>query len=110
MNTKSIFALFIVITMFGIGLKAQSKKFNNPIIGDDVVFEGKNGLVAVEAEYFNAFWGNIELNKGDIITVTAKIGTDGEEFTRGRWAGIIFASVGKGKQVQEAPTTYSFIK
>jgi hypothetical protein len=59
---------------------------------------------------FNAFWKNIKLKKGDIITVTAKIGTDGKEFTRGRWAGIIFAPVGKGKQLQESPTTYSFIK
>ena len=63
-----------------------------------------------EGKEFNAFWENIKVNKGDTITVKAKIGTDGKEFTRGRWAGIVFTPVGKGKQVQESPTTYLFVK
>ncbi|WP_164975210.1 hypothetical protein [Lutibacter sp. HS1-25] len=63
-----------------------------------------------EGREFNALWRNIKLKKGDKITVTAKVGTDGKEFTRGRWAGIIFTPVGKGKQIQESPTTYLFIK
>jgi hypothetical protein len=63
-----------------------------------------------EGKDFNALWENTSLKKGDKITVIAKVGsTDGKEHTRGRWAGIIFAPVGKGKQVQEAPSTDAFI-
>lgn len=42
-------ALGLVFLMY-IGVQAQ--KFDNPIVGDNVIFEEKNGLVAVEAEYF----------------------------------------------------------
>jgi hypothetical protein len=59
---------------------------------------------------FNALWENTSLKKGDKITVIANVGsTDGKEHTRGRWAGIIFAPVGKGKSVQEAPSADAFI-
>lgn len=60
-----------------------------------------------EGKNYNALWENIALNKGDKITVTSKIGSDGEEWTRGRWAGIIFTPVGLGKSIQSAPSTYS---
>ncbi|MFD1316398.1 hypothetical protein [Namhaeicola litoreus] len=61
-----------------------------------------------EGKNFNALWENTLIKKGDKITVIAKIGsTDGKEHTRGRWAGIIFAPVGKGKQIQEAPSSFS---
>ena len=61
-----------------------------------------------EGKSFNALWQNVTVKKGDKITVNAKIGsTDGKEHTRGRWAGIIFAPVGKGKQVQEAPSSFT---
>lgn len=60
-----------------------------------------------EGEAFNALWENVELNKGDKITVVSKIGsTDGKEWARARWAGLIFAPVGKGNEVMNA----SYIK
>jgi hypothetical protein len=63
-----------------------------------------------EGKDYNALWENTSLKKGDKITVIAKVGsTDGKEHTRGRWAGIIFAPVGKGKSVQDAPSTDAFI-
>lgn len=63
-----------------------------------------------EGKDYNALWENISLKKGDKITVIAKVGsTDGKEYTRGRWAGIIFTPVGKGKLVQDAPSTDIFI-
>lgn len=60
-----------------------------------------------EGEDFNALWKAIELKKGDKITVHAKIGTDGDEFCRARWAGIVFAPVGKGESIQDFPSTFS---
>ncbi|MFD0796583.1 hypothetical protein ACFQZJ_03860 [Maribacter chungangensis] len=55
-----------------------------------------------EGEQSNKVWENIALKKGDKITVHAKIGSDGKEFARARWAGLIFAPVGKGKLVSAA--------
>lgn len=55
-----------------------------------------------EGENFNALWENLKFDKGDKITVISKIGSaDGKEWARGRWSGIVFAPVGKGKEVQE---------
>ncbi len=62
-----------------------------------------------EGKDFNGLWENVKLNKGDKITVIAKVGSDGGEWTRGRWAGIIFTPVGKGKEVQEAPSTWDLV-
>ena len=60
-----------------------------------------------EGKDFNALWENVSMNKGDRITVTGRIGsTDGVEHTRGRWAGIIFTPVGKGKEIQDSPSSY----
>lgn len=70
-----------------------------PPLSQSMFEEGKNS---------NALWENRTLKKGDTITVVAKIGSaDGKEFTRGRWAGIVFAPVGKGKTIQEAPSSFS---
>lgn len=60
-----------------------------------------------EGKDFNALWEAVVLKKGDKITVYAKVGTDGKEFCRARWAGIVFAPVGKGKKIQDFPSTYS---
>ena len=65
-------------------------------------------LLFEEGKNFNALFENTALKKGDKITVIAKIdSTHGKEYTRGRWAGIVFAPVGKGKQVQKAPSSFS---
>jgi len=61
-----------------------------------------------EGKKFNALVKKVRLKKGDTIQVYGKIGsTDGKEHARARWAGIIFAPVGKGIQIQEAPSSYS---
>jgi len=53
-------------------------------------------------------WENIELKKGDKITVVSKVGSnDGKEFSRGRWGGIIFAPMTKGKDILERTKTLS---
>lgn len=71
---------------------------HQPQLTEHMFEEGKN---------FNALWKGVKLQNGDKITVIAKVGTDGHEFTRGRWAGIVFAPVGKGKKIQDAPSTYT---
>lgn len=64
-----------------------------------------------EGKQYNKLWSNIIIKKGDKVTVIAKIGSsNGKEFTRGRWAGFIFTLVGKGKLVQEAPSSDAFIR
>jgi len=69
-------------------------KFKPPLTKD--IFE--------EGENSNGLWENIKLEKGDKITVIAKIGSaDGKEWARARWSGIIFAPVGKGKDVITTP-------
>ena len=60
-----------------------------------------------EGENFNALWNAVELKKGDKLTVHAKVGTDGKEFCRARWAGIVFAPLGKGKKIQDFPSTFT---
>ncbi|MGJ8696400.1 MAG: DUF5060 domain-containing protein [Verrucomicrobiaceae bacterium] len=50
-----------------------------------------------EGKPFNALWEKVQIAKGDAISVTAKIGTDGAEFSRGRWASLVFLPVGMGK-------------
>ncbi|TDT47386.1 hypothetical protein CLV90_1461 [Maribacter spongiicola] len=59
-----------------------------------------------EGSDFNGLWKNISLQKGDEITVTSAIGSsDGKEWARARWSGIIFAPVGKGEKVKKADGT-----
>lgn len=59
-----------------------------------------------EGKAFNALWTGIELSKGDKLTVHAVVGTDGKEFCRARWAGLVFSPVGKGKRIQDFPSSY----
>lgn len=55
-----------------------------------------------EGFQYNDLWENVELKKGDKISVIAKVGSkDGDEFSRGCWAGIIFSPMTKGKDVLE---------
>ena len=61
-----------------------------------------------EAVQYNDLWENISLKKGDKLTVIAAIGSkDGQEYSRGRWAGIILAPMTKGKDVLEKAKTLS---
>ena len=67
----------------------------SPPLAKKIFEEGKN---------YNALWENVSLKKGDKISVKSIIGSeDGKEWARGRWSGIIFAPVGKGKEVQQTP-------
>ncbi|MCV9386674.1 hypothetical protein [Reichenbachiella ulvae] len=59
-----------------------------------------------EGKDINALWKAVELKKGDKITVFAQVGTDGKEFCRARWAGNVFAPVGKGMKIQDFPSTF----
>jgi hypothetical protein len=49
-----------------------------------------------EGKKFNVLWKNVAVENGDAISVKAKVGTDGQEFSRGRWAGLAFVPVGQG--------------
>jgi hypothetical protein len=61
-----------------------------------------------EGVQYNDFWEDVSLKKGDKITVEAKTGSkDGVENSRGRWAGVIFAPVTKGKDVLEKSKSLS---
>lgn len=50
MRIKFVAYLLLVSSLV---LNAQSTNFNRPIVDDDVIFMENNGMVAVEAEYFN---------------------------------------------------------
>jgi len=57
-----------------------------------------------EGPKYNDLWESIPLKKGDVVSVEASVGSaDGQEFSRGRWAGIAFAPVNKGKLVAAVP-------
>ncbi|WP_372775376.1 DUF5060 domain-containing protein [Mangrovibacterium sp.] len=61
-----------------------------------------------EGVQYNDLWENINLKNGDKITVIAKVGSkDGQEFSRGRWAGLVFAPMTKGKDVLELAKSLS---
>jgi len=44
---------------------------------------------------------DISLKTGDVFNVSATVGTDGAEFSRARWGGIILVKTGDGKQLIE---------
>ena len=69
-----------------------------PALVSKMYEEGKNSTKV---------WKGVKLNKGDKVTVRAEIGTNGKEFTHGRWAGIVFTAVGKGKKILNIPSSYS---
>lgn len=60
-----------------------------------------------EGEKFNLLLENVPINNGDKITVKAKVDSNGKEWTRGRWAGIVFAPPGKGPTIQVASPSFS---
>ncbi|NJB35070.1 hypothetical protein [Croceivirga sp. JEA036] len=67
----------------------------SPKLSQKLFFEG-NGS--------NKVWEKVNLQTGDRITVKAKIGSkDGNEWARARWSGLIFAPVGRGILVSNAP-------
>ena len=78
-------------------IRINDKKLGifTPPLSKDVFEEGENS---------NRLWENVKFKKGDKITVMAKIGSaDGKEWARARWSGLIFAPVGKGKDIIKTP-------
>jgi hypothetical protein len=56
-----------------------------------------------EGKAYNKLWENVDLEKGDALSVVGKIGSaDGKEWARARWSGLIFTAVGQGKSVMDA--------
>lgn len=92
------------VVFIGVGENDGQSTFT-VLINDEVLGSYQPALTQkmfAEGEASNKVWENIALKKGDKITVHAAIGTDGNEFARARWAGLIFTPVGKGKQVSAA--------
>ncbi|NRB48741.1 MAG: DUF5060 domain-containing protein [Saprospiraceae bacterium] len=62
-----------------------------------------------EGVLFSDLWENVELKKRASVQVQAKIGSaDGQEYSRGRWAGLIFAPQGEGRAVLQQSRTKGF--
>ncbi|NQU87888.1 MAG: DUF5060 domain-containing protein [Mariniphaga sp.] len=56
-----------------------------------------------EADKFIGLFENIEIEKGDKITVVSEVvSNDGEEFSRGRWSGLALVEAGKGAEALKA--------
>ncbi|MFG6686783.1 hypothetical protein ACGK9U_09395 [Mariniflexile sp. HNIBRBA6329] len=51
-RVSQILKITILIVLFGQLVQGQSTKFNAPIVSEELVFEEKEGLLAVEAEHF----------------------------------------------------------
>lgn len=97
------------VVFVGVGENDGQSTFNilinNIEIGNYSVPLTKN--MFEEGKDYNLLLENMTINKGDKITIKAKVGTDSHEWTRGRWAGIIFTPVGKGKDIQDAASSYT---
>lgn len=95
----------------GVGENNGSSKFQVLINGKEIGSYAPplTESLWVEGKPYNGFWENIKINRGDVITVKAKVATDGNEWTRARWAGIVFAPVGKGDEIQKSPSTDKLI-
>jgi hypothetical protein len=96
------------VVFVGVGENDGRSTFQFLVNGKEVgIYQPKaTDSMFEEGKDFNAVWKGIELKKGDKITVNAKVGTDGKEFCRARWAGIVFAPVGKGMKIQNFPSTF----
>ncbi|WP_198931814.1 DUF5060 domain-containing protein [Labilibacter marinus] len=55
-----------------------------------------------EASKYCQVWENVTLNRGDKITVKAKVGSINGEFSRARWSGIAFVPLGQSAKVLKA--------
>lgn len=94
------------LVFVGVGENDGQSEFTLKINGKELgVFVPKlSRKLFLEGVSTNKVWSNVALQNGDQITVAAKIAShDGKEWARARWSGIIFAPVGKGMQVSNAP-------
>ena len=57
-----------------------------------------------EGNKFQRTWNNIDISEGDVISVTATIGSeDGQEYSRARWAGLRFEPADQATKKKAAP-------
>ncbi len=88
------------IVFVGVGENDGQSMFKI-LVNNTVVSTFKTALsekMFEEGIKFNTLIESINIKRGDEITVVANVGTnDGVEYTRGRWAGIIFVPEGEGQ-------------
>jgi len=69
------------------------RQFRTPI--SDLMFE--------EGLQYTQLFQQVSLNTGDSLKVRAEVkSADGQEFSRGRWAGLVLVEAGKGEQLMTA--------
>ena len=88
----------------GVGENDGSSTFtiyvNNKLIGEYLSPISKSSFE--EAVKYCKLFENIELEKNAKVTIVSKTGSsDGNEYSRGRWSGIIFAPKGTGAKLME---------
>lgn len=92
------------IVFLGVGENDGQSTYNVSINGKEVgAFTTPLSKSSFEEGYkYLDLWENIAIEKGDQITVHAKIGSkDGQEYSRARWGGIAFVPTTKGKDLLE---------
>ncbi|WP_430931673.1 DUF5060 domain-containing protein [Saccharicrinis sp. 156] len=55
-----------------------------------------------ESAKYCKVWRNVTVNRGDKVTVKAKVGSVNGEFSRARWSGVAFVPLGKSDKVLKA--------
>ncbi|MFC1766334.1 DUF5060 domain-containing protein [Planctomycetota bacterium] len=93
------------VVFFAVGENDGSSEFrvtcNDQEIGHFVC--PLSSAMFAEGKPHNTLWENVEIAQGEAIAVQAKVGSsDGQEYSRGRWVGMAFASVGKGQSLLNA--------
>lgn len=90
------------VIFLGVGENDGASSYRVWVDGEEIgVFTcGMSKHSFEEGVLFSDLWENVEIRKGSSVKVEARIGSaDGQEYSRGRWAGLIFASQGEGRSV-----------
>ena len=90
------------IVFLGVGENDGQSSYNVTINGKEVgAFTSPLSKSSFEEGYnYIDLWESISIEKGDQITINAKIGSqDGQEYSRARWGGIAFVPATKGKDL-----------
>lgn len=93
------------VLLLGVGENDGNSKYsvsvNKKEIGNFVVPPSKYSFE--EGAKFISLFSNIDIKKGDQISVTSEVASnDGGEYSRARWGGIVVAPVGQGSTVLAA--------
>ena len=80
------------VVLYGVGENDGASSFsvavNRELIGDFILPLSKQP--SETGDKFNLTVKGVRLRKGDLITVTGRVGTDGKEFSRARWLKLRF--------------------